>query len=433
MNLQKLKTLFFTPQSGPTPFQNWFSSVSSGEAYDAKTRAGKLHENASVAACVKAMLRMLTDADICAQKRKPKSQGAQWELDWEHSLTELLQNPNPYFDATQLLDYIALWYVFDGNSYLWKQRALSKMIIGLWPLPVDKIWPVRSPDGGQYLDGYHYTVNGETYFIPPEDIIHIKNGIDPDNELKGWSDVKAQIRNVCTENESSNFINAILHNAGVPNVVISPDPAVANSKIADPKDFGEKWMEKLTGHRRGEPFVQSVPLRVQQFGFDPKSLDLTVLIKLSQAGIAAAIGIPAVVVGLLVGLETATAKASHEESLWQAYVACIVPMLKRIARQLSKGLVNDRYAPMGDAAKLRVTFDLSEVKCLGEDNDKLAVRMALLYTSGIIKRGQAQSALNFDVDEAADDYNSAPAAPQAGEVPAEPTAKVAAAKGQNKL
>jgi hypothetical protein len=109
-------------------------------------------------------------------------------------------------------------------------------------------------------------------------------------------------------------------------------------------------------------------------------------------------------VGLLVGLETSTAKASYEESLWQAYVACVSPMLKRIARQMTRSLVADPVVPFGDPARLRVWFDLSEVRCLGEDQDSLAKRLALLFSEGIIKRSQAQMGLSYQADTSADGY-----------------------------
>ncbi len=400
-SLNILKTVMF--RGGGSGRNDWWTSLLTGDKYDYKARAGNPWDNSTVANCTKAMLRMLTDAEICIQTRASKGSGGQWETDWEHPLVELLQNPNPYHDATQLLDLICLSWVFDGSAYLWKERSKAKKVTRLWWLHHDLVQPVRSTDGKQFISHYEYSVNGKIFIIPVEDIVHLKNGVDPENELKGWSDVKPQLRKICTENEAGNYTNAILHNAGIPNVVIAPE---AGAVIKDPKDLGEKWTEKFSGARRGEPWVQSTPMKVTVIGFDPKSLDLSTLEQSAQASIAASFGIPAVVVGLLVGLKSSGTKANWEESLWQAYVACILPMLKRISRQLTKALVEDKFAPWGKASTVRVWFDLSEVKCLGEDMDALAKRIVLLFEAGIIKRGQAQTALNYPLDKTADEYAS---------------------------
>jgi HK97 family phage portal protein len=388
----------------------WLSklvNLMSGDGYDYETRAGDVWKASSVASTTKALLRMLTDAEICVQKRAPKSKGGQWEIDHEHPLVEVFEG-NPHFDSTQLLDAIAITYVFDGNSYLWKQRSLARRPVALWfinHLQAGVTFePIRPEDGSSFVSHYEYSVNGVTYEIPVEDVIHIKNGVDPENDLLGWSDLKAELRNICTENEAANYTNAMLHNCGIPNVVITPADDSTGFSDEEGELLRDTFKQKFGGSRRGEPWVQNVALKVEVLGFDPRQMDLSFLRKIAQSGIAAAIGIPAVVVGLLVGLETSSAKASYEESLWQAYVACVLPMLKRIARQLSKALVSDVYAPFGDRKKLRVHFDLSSVACLGEDQDNLATRIVELFDAGVIKRSQAQAAMSYPIDEAADGY-----------------------------
>lgn len=396
--------------------------------YDAEKRAGKLLANSSLASCLKAMSRMLTDAEMVAQRRGPTSKGGKWVNDVDCRLADLIRKPNDFFDTTLLLDAICISYILDGNAYVYKARNEFDEVVELWPLPHYAVTPVREP-GADWVSYYEYRSGASKEAVErfsPDDIIHLRDGVDPDNDLLGWSAVKAAIRSICTENEAIDFVNALLHNCGIPSVIISPKD---NDDVIDAetgKKIRETWKEKFGGKRRGEPWVQSVAMDVQVLGFDPKSLDMAAIRKIAQSDIAASIGIPAVVVGLLVGLETSTAKASYEEALWQAYVACVVPMLKRIARQISRAIVEDKKVPFGDGAKLRVWFDLSEVSCLGEDQDKLAMRLGKLWEQGLLKLSEARAGLGYLMDASDEDgyqwqlVKSAPAAPPVADPEPEP-------------
>jgi HK97 family phage portal protein len=403
---ESLKRLKRLPQKlAGSAWGLWNSVVSGLPYYDHSKRVGKLLNNSSLACTIKALTRMLTDAELCAQKRTPTSKGGKWEIAPDHPLAQLLAQPNPYFDSTLFLDAIAISYVLDGNAYVWKARNEYKQVIELWPISHTCIEPIRK-DGTEFVDYYEYKIGrGEPLKIPPEDIIHIRDGVDPENNLKGWSAVKSATADICTENESQQFTNALLFNSAIPSVVITPKND--NIEDFDGDKYKRTWKDKFGGNRRGEAWIQDIPLDVQVIGIDPKKLDLSSLRKIAQSGIAAAVGIPAVVVGLFIGLETSTAKASYEESLWQAYVACIIPMLKRITRQITNGLVNDPVFPLGDIAKLRAWYDLSEVSCLQEDQNELATRLAMLFEKNVIKRSEARGPLGFQMAEGEEDgYSS---------------------------
>lgn len=386
--------------SGATFFAtNAFDSILAKlPGYNAEKRVGNLLRNSSFASTLKAMSRMLTDAEVCVQRREPGSKGGKWKNDASNRLADLLQRPNDHFDSTLLLDAISISYILDGNAYIYKARNEFGEVVELWPLPHYAVTPRRLPDSGNWVDFYEYRIgSGKAGVedIDPRDIIHIRDGVDPENDLLGWSAVKAAIRSICTENEAIDFVNALLHNCGIPSVIISPKNDDGEFDEAQGKMIRQTWKEKFGGNRRGEAWVQSIPLDVKVLGFDPKTLDMAAIRKIAQSDIAASIGIPAVVVGLLVGLETSTAKASYEEALWQAYVACVVPMLKRIASQLTAALVGDKDFPFGVVGKMRVWFDLSEVSCLGEDQNKLSERLGKLWELGVIKLSEIRNGLGF--------------------------------------
>ena len=75
-----------------------------------------------------------------------------------------------------------------------------------------------------------YRVNGKTYVLSKDDIIHYRDGIDPENDRFGLSGLSAVLREVFTDNEAATYSAAILRNMGVPSIIVTPkNPGVARN------------------------------------------------------------------------------------------------------------------------------------------------------------------------------------------------------------
>jgi phage portal protein BeeE len=263
------------------------------------------------------------------------------------------------------------------------------------------IHPMYDSAGTEFLISYRYVVNGQYYIYAERDIVHFRDGLDPDNQRRGLSCLAAELRHICLDNEAATYSAAIVRNMGVPGVVIKPppprspdEPRPVLGKAA--RDLiKETWREKFAIDKAGEPLVFDTPLEIAPTGFSPKDLAIDILRKIPEERICAAMGIPAVVVGMGSGLSQATAKASHESSEKQAYYGNIIPTQRLVAEELDLQLLCD----LGDPDTEFCGFDLRRVRFLQEDWSEAIAAAVAGYQGGVLKRSEARSRVGEKPDK----------------------------------
>jgi len=105
-------------------------------------------------------------------------------------------------------------------------------------------------------------------------------------------------------------------------------------------------------------------------GWSPQQLVLDKIRAVPEQRICGSFGLPASVLQLGTGLENSNTKAGKTDDRAQAYESCIIPTQFTLCRALTRGL----GAEFGFGSKVRVWYDLSQVKCLQDDqNEKLKV------------------------------------------------------------
>ena len=89
--------------------------------------------------------------------------------------------------ATTLYGLGLLSYHLDGNAYWIKVRnARGGVPTALWYEPHWSIKPHFPADGSAIIDYYERNINGFTQKIPPENVVHFRNGLNPANSRYGW-------------------------------------------------------------------------------------------------------------------------------------------------------------------------------------------------------------------------------------------------------
>jgi hypothetical protein len=121
----------------------------------------------------------------------------------QHPLADLWNQPNQYYGRRTLEKAIGLSLIVDGNAYIQKVRNRGGEVVELWWQPHNRVFPTWPSDGSEFIDGYRIRIDGFDWWLPKEDIIHIKDGEDPDNARLGLSAIKACLREVCTVNEEA--------------------------------------------------------------------------------------------------------------------------------------------------------------------------------------------------------------------------------------
>lgn len=313
------------------------------------------------------------------------------------AMIDLLQNPNDFYDGGTLIDALKLSWFIDGNAYALKIRNRLRGVVELWYVPHWMVKPKWPSDGSVFISHYEYTpvAGRQPTLVRPDDMVHLRVGLDPDNPRQGLSPLKTVLREVMTDEEASAFSAHILHNMGVPGGVIAPKDSASAPSQSDVEDMKRFMKEGFAGKNRGEWLALGTPTEVHQFGFDPNRLMLGPLRDITEERVCVVLGLPAAVVGFGAGLQQTKVGATMRELVRLARVNCIEPNDAKIARQLTRQLLPDFVS---DPSRLRIAFDYSNVPLFAEDEKERAERASILVAGGIIRVDQAQEMVGAEVD-----------------------------------
>ena len=338
--------------------------------------AGDGRHNAIVAACLNWIMRAYPESPI--QIMEIDRDGVEHEAGG-HDLTRLITAPNPFYSGETLWQATVADYNADGNAYWIKIRNGYGEPVELWWVPSWMMEPRWDASGRTYISHYEYLPGGHgPQRIDIQDVVHFRFGLDPHNTRKGLAPLKKLLREIYTDDEAANFSAMVLHNLGVPGVVISPEDSDIAVTPEDADAIKADFADRFGGDQRGAPMVLSAPAKVQVVSWSPQQMALTALRRVPEERVSAVMGIPAIVAGLGAGLDRSTYSNMHE-AREMAYESNIVPTQRVMAGALQSQLLPDFEA---DPDRFVVRFDLSQVRVLQEDQNALWERV-----SGGVKAG----------------------------------------------
>lgn len=361
-------------------------------SYNLTRSVGDASTNAVIAACIRWMQRTFPEAKLVV--REIARDGSEPKGVPDHPLAVLLRKPNAYYSGLLLWAATIADFALSGNAYWLKVRSNAGAVVELWWVPSGQIEPRwQADDPTVYIDHYDYTLDGTVTGIRPEDVVHFRDGIDPQNVRKGRSGVQSLLREIATDNEAANWTAAMLRNMGVPGVVIS---AGAGAELGqdDADEIKSTFMQKFGGDRKGDPLVLSAPASVSVVSFSPEQMQLAAIRRVPEERITAIFGLPAIVVGMGVGLEHGT-YSNYAQAREAAYESNVIPTQRLFAEELQTQLVPD----FGDAARLLVEYDYSDVRILQADVNELHARARADLAAGLLTRNQALAMIGEQADE----------------------------------
>ena len=344
------------------------------------------------------VMRIFGESRIVLERRRDPRV---WDQVQDSPFEQLIDRPNDYYDGDALIKATVLSYQMDGNAYWYKVRNAFGDVIALWYLPHWSVRPAFSLDGRTFIPYYQYapgvyTPQTVAQEIPVRDMVHLRFGLDPENPRYGLSPLRAVLREAMTDEEAAVFSQAILHNMGVPGVVVSPKTDAFRPNAAQRKELAEEIDGSYGGGKRGRTLVLDRPTDVTQFGFDANKIMLPSLRDISEERVCAALGVPAAVVGFGAGMQSTKVGATMQQLVRLAWVQCINPMQKSLARQLTRQLMPDFVAQTN---RFRARFDDSDVSAFQEDDDLLAKRVVSMVQGGLLRVDRAQQLLGLEVDD----------------------------------
>jgi len=349
---------------------------------------GDMTDSNVVMSPVKYIARTEPEAPICLQDRDA-------ELIKDHQMLQLLRRPNQYYSGTLLRMGLITSFAMDGNAYAVKVRNSRLKPVELWYVPHFLMQPKWSNGGEEFITHYEYSPDGFKIEIAVEDVIHIRNGIDPNNIRKGLSPLKDVIREIFTDDEAAAFSAHILRNMGIPGMIISPDSD--QEALKDDVDLLKEYVKKtFGGARRGEPLIMRSKTKVEPFSFSPQELDLSAIRNISEERVCAALGIPAAVVGFGTGIQQTKVGATMKELREMAYENGIIPIHRLFGEELEVQLLPD-FEPRPE--EYRVVYDYSNIRVLQEDETEKVKRIVAQVEGGIMRVDHAQALTGQEVDE----------------------------------
>ena len=366
----------------PTSTTGWSLKLPN-TVFDYSATVGDGRRSDIVMAPVRWIMRTLPEAPYTLAKVTPDGD----EAVLEHPFLDLLDTPNPFYDGHIMMMALAADLALTGNCYVQKLRSNGGEPVQLWWIPsylITPRWPEHPTqeqvdDGSAFISYYDYQPGTSTIRLEVADIVHVRDGLDPNNIRIGASPLTSLFREIFTDGEAANMTAALLKNMGVPGLIVTPkseDNLPTQEDVSETKGF---FSRAFSGDKRGEPLVLGAPTDVHQFGFNPQQLQLKELRRIPEERVSAVLGIPAIVAGLGAGLDRSTF-ANMAEAREMAYESNIIPTQRLFAAAFRRQLLRD----FEDITLWRVGHDLTEVRVLQEDENKRAERLRMALSTGAL-------------------------------------------------
>ena len=347
--------------------------------------------NSAVTACVHWFMRTFPEAPLIVNDEID----GQKEIITPHPATDLLRLPNEYYSGSTLLMSIIADYLVNGNAYMLKVRNLQNQVIQLWYAPASLVRPKHDRrNDSVFISHYEYRPLGKAIDLAVEDVIHLRWGIDPANVREGLSPLKSVLREIFTDDEAANYSASLLKNMGVAGLFIVPRDGNANISREAAEVMKDKFKERFTGDRRGEPFVSNMPLDIQNISFSPSEMNLRDVRTIPEERVCSVLGVPAIVAGLGAGLSRSTF-SNMSEAREMAYENGIIPVQRLISTDLTTQLLPEFEISIGR----EIAFDNRNIRVLQEDRSSEATRASTLFAGGVITRAEARTMTGFDADD----------------------------------
>ena len=303
-----------------------------------------------------------------------------------HPAEQLLNNPNPNMSSSLMNNYIVTSVAVYGDAFLLKLRNDAGAVVQIIPLLPDMV-EVKG-NNEQLITKYEYKQKGNTLEILPEDMIHLRERIDPRNHRRGLAPLRSVMVEIIGDASASQMAAALVKNTGVPSVVISPKNDLAMTSD-EAEHIAEVFGRRFGGENRGRPLVISGgEVDIQTLSFSPKDLEIGKLRYINEERISAVLGVPAILAGLGAGLERAT--YSNVKELREFFTEQkLIPMWNHFANEFTKQLLLEDFET-NDAYCFK--YDLTDVRALSQDEDSTMARMVQGFNAGFVTVNEARQA-----------------------------------------
>lgn len=303
-------------------------------------------------------------ASSAAEPHMQVKMSGQWRDD--HPMLTLLNRPNAFMDRFAFWANVIMHLYIGGNAYALIVKSGSGRPVELWLMRPDRVQIV--PSKTDYIARYEYDGgDGKPTPLPVGDVIHWKKR-SPTDDFYGQSPLLAGSGRIDIDNYMKSFVSTFFKRAGIPVGMLNVEGALSpdeKSEIRDrfARDYGgpQGWHGLMIVAKNKASFTP-MTRDLGNSGLVVPELD-----EIAEARILMLLGVPPELIGARVGMQNSSyaQKRSARESFWDETLA---PLYKEMAGPLTLRLA-PYYPRITD-----VRFDLSDVRALQEDIDKISAR-----------------------------------------------------------
>jgi HK97 family phage portal protein len=369
----------------------WSYYNTTGQRINYAARLGDLTLHSLPMAAVRWLGNTLPEAPLVVKRSTTGDKGDS-EVDGDHPLLTLLRRPNPYYSGLRLWQSFAMGWILSGNVYFLKLRNEAGQVVELWNVPYWKMQP-RWPDGnttGTFISHYEYLVGSERYEVRPEDVIHFRHGEDPRNDRLGYSPLLAVLRELYNDAELTAYGASLAGGVGVPPYFIGLDAELEVGQ-EELEEIAARAQRSTSGLNRGKPLVLSGG-KAYKLSFTPREMMMDEAHDFPEARFCAAVGIPAVVLELMVGMRHSIYN-NVKQAQERAYDSYLKPLQNYIADELTHQLLLPDFEM--NRRTLYVSHDYSKVQALQEDESEKVKRLILSLAGGGITVNEYRSQIGM--------------------------------------
>lgn len=404
-------------KSMPFSFPTWNSCQPILPLVDYRSYAAEGYaKNSVVYSCIRKIATTAPAAPLCVE-RIVDGQREQVDSD----LTKIFYSPNPYLNAFEFQEIIHTYLNLIGECFL--IRAGKE----LWFARPDRMNPVVKE---KELLGYVYiAVDGRRTPFLRDEVIYIKypNPLDDYEGLgRGLSPLSAAAVEADIDNNSTAFVKDFFSNACVPFGLLTAKHILDDTEVtrirrrmkeqysAEAPTSGTAtqtqhnwngWQYSSRSQRRWhELMVLDSDISYQELGLAPDKLALPEIRSLTESRICAVFDVPAILVGVQVGLKNSGALSENDvkEARRQLWQDKILPDNRRIAEIFTAAFRDE----LGENEV--IGHDYSQVAILQEDRTARFTRATQGYTNGWMTQNEARLEAGFQAVDGGDNFKVEP-------------------------
>ena len=365
--------------------QGWQTRAGSWEV----DQMGNGASNSAVVSCLQVLGLSFSEATL--KVKQVDNKGLEQEI-LNHPLNKLMRRPNPYMSGDIVQQYIINAMHVSGDAYLIKQKNQAGQLVALYPLMPENVEPKGNDE--TLITHYEYQTNESNVMVMPQDMVHIRLGLNQQNHKKGFAPLRTVLREIFGDESAGQMATALLANSGVPNVLITPkdDYGVTQDEA---EQIAKAYKQKVGGRNKGMPLVMSGAMDVKKMAFSPTELDIGTLRRVPEERISAVLGVPAILAGLGAGLERAT--YSNAKELREFFTENkLIPLWKQVGEELTQQILLKDYDIDTDNF---AEYDFANVRALQTDQDDLFNRLNVGVQGGWITIAEAREQAGLPTDD----------------------------------